>query len=63
MKIICPGHGGFIRLDENLFDATVEIKNLVVECPVCDDEVLIEGVFDFDAKGVGTPRPSKLVKV
>ena len=64
MKIICPEHDGIIRLNMNLFnEPNVVIKNLVVECPVCDDEVLIDGVFDFDAEGLGTPGSLKLVKV
>ena len=55
MKIICPEHGGVLRLPIIYFNKrNVHLNNLVVECPVCDDEVLIDGFFDFDAKGMGS---------
>ncbi|GEM_PF-1037668 len=53
MKIICPEHNGILRLPVNYFNESDVVLNIVVECPVCDDEVLIDGVFDFDAKGMG----------
>ncbi|WP_423148366.1 hypothetical protein [Rubrolithibacter danxiaensis] len=56
MKIICPEHEGFIRLNENYFNTmNIAISNVVIECPVCDEEVLIDGVFNFDPEGFGTP--------
>lgn len=55
MKIVCPEHNGVIRLPENYIDAHSVALNTVVECPICDDEVLIHGVFDFDKEGIGHP--------
>lgn len=55
MKIICPDHKGLIYVDENIVDQkSIAIKQ-VVDCPVCDEEVLIEGVFDFDEEGLAEP--------
>ena len=54
MKLICPEHGGTIEVvgahisnQKNYL-----IENLVAECPVCDDEVIINGVFDYDEHGI-----------
>lgn len=53
MKVICPEHGGTIDVAgthiSNRKDLLIE--NLVMECPVCDDEVLINGIFDYDENG------------
>lgn len=54
MKLICPEHGGTIEVVgthiSNKKDFVIE--NLVAECPVCDDEVIINGVFDYDENGI-----------
>ncbi|MVN23196.1 hypothetical protein [Mucilaginibacter arboris] len=53
MRIICPEHGGIIRVAGKHL-ANIEklrITNMVVECPVCEDEVIINGVFNFDHEG------------
>jgi hypothetical protein len=54
MEIICPGHGGSLYVAGNDFireDGT--IKTLVIECPVCDEEVLINGA-DLEMDGYFT---------
>lgn len=54
MKIICPEHNGLIYVDTVDADSeNLTIKNLVIECPVCEDEVLIDGEFSFDAEVLG----------
>ena len=53
MKLICPEHGGTIEVvGAHISNETdYVIENLVAVCPVCDDEVLINGVFDYDEEG------------
>ena len=54
MKVICPEHHGIVRLPDTYINkSNIVINNLVVDCPVCEDEVLIQGVFDFDETGFG----------
>lgn len=56
MTITCPEHQDVIYVPGNYSNAkNIALKNLVVECPICEDEVLINGVFDFDADGRATP--------
>lgn len=54
MKLICPEHGGTIEIVgahiSNIKD--LKIENFVTECPVCDEEVIINGVFDYDEDGI-----------
>jgi len=54
MKLICPEHGGTIEVVGAHISNTknLKIENLVTECPVCDEEVIINGVFDYDEDGV-----------
>jgi len=55
MRIICPEHQGEIYVAENYLNTkNISLSNLVIECPVCDEEVLIDGVFDVDCEGVAT---------
>ena len=43
---------GLIYVDATFFnEKNIAIKK-IVECPVCDDEVLIDGLFDFDSEGL-----------
>ncbi|WP_207426061.1 hypothetical protein [Pedobacter sp. SYSU D00535] len=53
MNVICPEHGGVIHISGKALTnrPNVSIINLVVECPVCEDEVLVSGVFNFDKEG------------
>jgi hypothetical protein len=61
MNIICPQHGGVVNVSGSSLSNThnVSIINLIVECPVCEEEVLINGVFNFDRDG----RPFKVDKI
>ncbi len=56
MKLICPEHGGTIEVVgahiSNEKDLLIE--NLVAECPICEEEVIINGIFDYDEHG--SPR-------
>jgi hypothetical protein len=54
MKIICPEHQGVIVVPGNphINQKNVPINDMVVECPVCDEEVLVNGIFDYDEHGV-----------
>lgn len=55
MKIICPEHRGLIHVGISIFgEKNIRIKK-IVECPVCDEEVLINGRFNFDAEGLAMP--------
>lgn len=62
MKLICPEHGGTIEVVgahiSNEKDFLIE--NLVAECPVCGDEVIINGVFDYDENGIPCQKSSCL---
>ena len=53
MKIICPDHKGVIEVTGKPYVniKNVLIEDLVIECPVCDDEVIINGRFDYDENG------------
>lgn len=53
MKIICPDHKGVVQVKGTPYVniENVLLKDLVIECPVCDDEVIINGRFDFDENG------------
>lgn len=55
MKIICPDHNGLISIDMSVFNEKNIHVMKVVECPVCDDEVIINGHFDFDSEGLAIP--------
>ena len=52
MKITCPEHMGLIYVDASFFSEKNIVIKKIVECPVCDDEVLIDGLFDFDSEGL-----------
>lgn len=58
MKVICPEHQGVIYTTGSpvLNNANFIINNLVVECPVCDVEVLIDGVYAYDSNGIPTAK-------
>lgn len=50
MKITCPEHRGIIYVFGN--ESTLKdgvVKNMVIECPVCDEEVLVNGESDPEA--------------
>lgn len=53
MKVICPEHGGVIVVKGNPISNTknVRFNNLVIECPICEEEVIINGMFDYDIEG------------
>lgn len=53
MKIICPDHQGVVEVPGAPYIniKNVLIQDLVIECPVCDDEVIITGRFDYDENG------------
>ncbi len=55
MKITCPEHNGLIYVDVSIFNEKNILIRKVVECPVCDDEVVINGIFDFDSEGLAVP--------
>ena len=55
MKIPCPEHHGLIYVDQPVFNEKNRRINTVVECLVCDDEVIINGVYNFDAEGLAVP--------
>jgi hypothetical protein len=52
MKINCPEHSGLIYVNVSIFNEKNKLIKKVVECPVCDDEVLISGLFDIDSEGL-----------
>lgn len=54
MKLICPEHGGTIEIVGEYIanQKDLVIENMVVECPVCEEEVMINGVFDYDEHGI-----------
>ncbi|SKB83369.1 hypothetical protein [Daejeonella lutea] len=58
MKIICPDHKGVVEVTGAPYISVknVLIEDLVIECPVCEDEVMITGRFDYDESG----QPSKI---
>lgn len=53
MKVICPDHQGIVEVNGAPFTnvQNVVIEDLVVECPVCDEEVIINGNFNYDENG------------
>ncbi|MGV3685565.1 MAG: hypothetical protein ACO1NS_08065 [Daejeonella sp.] len=53
MKIMCPEHQGIVEVTGTPYTnvKNVLFEDLVVECPVCDDEVIINGKFDYDENG------------
>ncbi|MGV3507890.1 MAG: hypothetical protein ACO1N7_01275 [Sphingobacteriaceae bacterium] len=55
MKIICPEHNGLIYVDASVYNEKNIVISKVVDCPVCDDLVLIKGVFDIDQEGLAKP--------
>lgn len=55
MKIICPEHNGLIYVDASVYNEKNIVITKVVDCPVCDDLVLIKGVFDIDQEGLAKP--------
>ena len=55
MKITCPEHSGLIYADLNFFNRKNVALREVLDCPVCDEEVLIDGVFDIDSEGLAIP--------
>lgn len=54
MKIICPEHGGTVEVVGEYIanKKDLVIENMVIECPVCEEEVMINGVFDYDEHGM-----------
>lgn len=54
MKVICPEHEGTIEVIGAPIVNTknLTISDLVIECPVCDEEVIINGVYDYDEAGL-----------
>ncbi|HEY0670477.1 MAG TPA: hypothetical protein VGD22_20000 [Sphingobacteriaceae bacterium] len=49
MEITCPEHGGVIYVPGNAADTTEgPVKSLVITCPVCDEEVLINDVQNIE---------------
>jgi hypothetical protein len=55
MKVNCPEHMGLIYIDLQFRNERDVLIRKVVECPVCDDEVIIEGRFDIDSEGLAIP--------
>ena len=53
MKVLCPDHQGVVVVPGAPYVDIkgVLIEDLVIECPVCDDEVIINGKFDYDKNG------------
>jgi uncharacterized membrane protein len=58
MKVICPDHQGVVEVNGAPYTnvQNVVIEDLVVECPVCDEEVIINGNFNYDENGNPTTR-------
>jgi hypothetical protein len=54
MRVICPEHNGTVEVGGTHISnvKSFAINDMVVECPVCDEEVMINGVFDYDEQGV-----------
>ncbi len=50
---MCPDHQGIVEVTGTPYMnvKNVLIEDLVVECPVCDEEVIINGRFDYDEDG------------
>ena len=49
MEITCPEHGGIIYVPGN-DSISAAVKTLIIACPVCDEEVLINDVYHSDGK-------------
>ncbi len=54
MKVFCPEHQGIVEVSGDVYanERNILIENLVVECPICNEEVMINGVFDYDENGI-----------
>lgn len=47
MKVICPEHQGVIYVPGDFLPGN---KNMVIECPVCNEQVLINDTHTFDSE-------------
>lgn len=52
MKILCPQHNGLIEVPtKTVADASIGLlKILVINCPVCEEEVLIQNTYLTEAQ-------------
>lgn len=46
MKVICPQHGDSIEVSDLLImnAGQTSSRSLVIHCPICDDDILIENI-------------------